>query len=1293
MKEVSAVIVIVVLVAAFYVSFQSSLQPTIALPSQISGPAMNYPASIYPTYQISSWQGTGTGFSTGPDGGNFVNDSWIQERILSFGSMLFPWSGIWYAGWCDGANTTSTKISEYATTSSTSIYNPVEAGYVVKYMMPFLISFPLDGYGTCLSWSSAVTRQFPDLITYNISGKAINYNKYSYVRVDDINFARQVYNDLVNLKNDLVATNNQLLNYWYGIDISAIASDHGGYDPIRCNICNPVWQNGGWMLGNNSVINFAHSPQCFDDTSNLTFGSCSFLIKAANGNAQTSRGKPCCTTRIISNLLVNYHLKQFDLWSDGLYQLGIAYAAYNFTQKYHIDHPFVIALSRQYSLLLSIQPSSYPYPYNKSSIESLNLARFLMEAGAYSENAGPTQPSMVSSDISMCQKLKNPYSGIPGGFLSSVAYSTTTLKEMSSYVRNQVYYIPRCASSAIMEPGNLDYTASSPYFSVLLGYGTLLNRMRSLGFNQYTLSSLGASFSCPGGCYAGYGSNYRYAGATNVTLLGSGAGTLLAWFYTNKTSTETVSFTMNGASYGFTGSWIALSALTMNVVGSGSTNTISFTVTLPSQGWNPVYIVNLPSSEMSPLYSNVYLNSAYSSSNSVTYLTSGPHAFSAWLIVKSSTTPTSVSAGGQLQQYSTLSSFNTSIVGMHWSPSKGWQNYTQGGWYYDGNNGLIYVHFLEGGKTSVTISFSQLTTSSSTLTSSSVNSQTTTSTTSQTSAKSITETTSSTITTVTTSTSTSTTQTSQTTSSTTQTSISSSTQTTTSQSSSTSATQSSTTQTSQTTSSSTQFSTSQSTSFTSVTATSSTQSTTTQTTTETDITTSTTSSQSGGFTLTLNDSTLSLRQGAQVTLQLFVGSTDWNEEVSLKAFSPPGIYVTFNPQTGKTDFVSLVTISVGKSVLPGQYVIVITGHSKDALESLDINLQVREQDYLVEIIQPSKGGTTSPPPGNYYVAAGSYFVVSALPSNGFVLEHWVLNGKIAGNYTSLSLYINQNTTVEPVFTNLVNSNNQEVTVIILSNMQNANLTIDGKQYTLPLSFNWDVGSRHSLATDIVSSKTSNVWTLFEGWDGSYQSNSTEVSFTVNGTMLISANYKVKYLTTFIFLDSKGNQIKPQYFILTDNGAEAKYYNLTLWIDNGKTYSIFGAFWNSKFIPPMKAQQFKITEPSTITVYLPIYSYRIKVVDVFGMPISDARVTLKTNYGSVYENNTDTDGIASFDRVNGLISSVHVSYLGVSNSLSVSNNSGGDIQVSLILSYPVTTFAVTTSFIAFLFLALRKLGKI
>jgi len=597
----------------------------------------------YLTYQLSAWAGGGI-YASG-------SDTQIQEMYMSTASMAFPEAGFAggyggptdpYAGWCNGANTTTTKIPQPITYSNA----------IIDFQMPFFIQEPLDGYGSeCPVWSQEVVAQYPDLFTYNQTGAKISnfVTQGDYVRVDDLNFSHQFYSDLLNIYINFKNLNPNLINLWYGIRISSIGADGGAYGG---KLDSPSLPN--YMWGANSILDFAQSPLCKLPV------NCETLAGYARNNSIAQ------AVQLIKNS-GQAGIDQYHTFVNVEFLLGISYALYLMQSNGYINHQFVLAPA--YSIW--IPTSEYPYPYNTTYFRSLNLLqRYEIGAGAYTENGNAPTSSSVSSDLAIC-KNNAPYGNL-GGFLAS---TVTYPNYMYRYVQNMMYYEAACAATSIMEPGNLDYSPSSPYWSILTGYGTLLNRMRNLG-NYQILVSISASDP-----------------TTSVTMIKTG-GEALAWFYTNSTTGDNAELTVSASQLGIDTPWVAISVLNWQVVGSGTGDTININVRVPAQSWNPIYIVpEVPNLQL--LYSNLLMTSYSINSSLATYVFSGPHALSGWAIMHVWSKPVSVAASntGQIQEYISLQALNNTYVGMHWNGNS-WQNLTQTGWYYDPVNQLLYVHFV-----------------------------------------------------------------------------------------------------------------------------------------------------------------------------------------------------------------------------------------------------------------------------------------------------------------------------------------------------------------------------------------------------------------------------------------------------------------------------------------------------------------------------------------------------------------------------------------------------------------------
>jgi len=66
-------------------------------------------------------------------------------------------------------------------------------------------------------------------------------------------------------------------------------------------------------------------------------------------------------------------------------------------------------------------------------------------------------------------------------------------------------------------------------------------------------------------------------------------------------------------------------------------------------------------------------------------------------------------------------------------------------------------------------------------------------------------------------------------------------------------------------------------------------------------------------------------------------------------------------------------------------------------------------------IETTTGGTTDPAPGTYTYAAGTQVQVTAIPSNGYVFDHWELNGTNVGTTTTYTVTMNANYVLKAFF--------------------------------------------------------------------------------------------------------------------------------------------------------------------------------------------------------------------------------------------------------------------------------------
>jgi hypothetical protein len=292
--------------------------------------------------------------------------------------------------------------------------------------------------------------------------------------------------------------------------------------------------------------------------------------------------------------------------------------------------------------------------------------------------------------------------GLAGGLVtgtltySSPASSVTTIIK-SSLLGPEVWTNSYGSGRVVMLPGGSPL--SNDYgFSSYDAYWTLVANAIMYAAKDDSLIPVLSYPSFQGGSL-----HESWDQSTMYSILGTPGKGVLAWFFTNKTSGDSISLELNAKDYGIsTNGWIAIDTYDWAVVGQGTGGTIDLNVKIPF-GWYPVYIFNKGSSGAA-LYSNAKLLTSKTSSTADTYQLTNTQGSSSWLVIQLSGAPTSATAStsGTISKISTLGSLATTTIGEHWTGSA-WQSLTQTGWYYDSTNDLLYVHYEGGSQATITV--------------------------------------------------------------------------------------------------------------------------------------------------------------------------------------------------------------------------------------------------------------------------------------------------------------------------------------------------------------------------------------------------------------------------------------------------------------------------------------------------------------------------------------------------------------------------------------------------------------
>jgi len=124
-------------------------------------------------------------------------------------------------------------------------------------------------------------------------------------------------------------------------------------------------------------------------------------------------------------------------------------------------------------------------------------------------------------------------------------------------------------------------------------------------------------------------------------------------------------------------------------------------------------------------------------------------------------------------------------------------------------------------------------------------------------------------------------------------------------------------------------------------------------------------------------------------------------------------------------------------------------------------------------IETTTGGTTNPAPGTYTYNAGSQVHVTAVPSSGYVFDHWELNGTNVGTATTYTVTMNANYVLKAFFRSapppLSVSINPMSGSIVVNQQITFTSTISGG--TPPYTYQW------YLNNEAVQGANSSSWTF------------------------------------------------------------------------------------------------------------------------------------------------------------------------------------------------------------------------
>jgi hypothetical protein len=252
--------------------------------------------------------------------------------------------------------------------------------------------------------------------------------------------------------------------------------------------------------------------------------------------------------------------------------------------------------------------------------------------------------------------------------------------------------------------------------------------------------------------------------------------------------------------------------------------------------------------------------------------------------------------------------------------------------------------------------------------------------------------------------------------------------------------------------------------------------------------------------------------------------------------------------------------------------------------SITYTARFKTQYYLT--VQPSTGGQASPTSGWY--DAGSQLQLSATPDSSYVFASWAGTG--VGSYTgqnsqaqatmndaiteSAAFNLQQVTTVTTLQTTTTPTQTLTSITINSNGLSTGLITVDGSPATVPTTFDWPVGSTHTITATATGSGDSGVQYVWKSWsDSGAQSHTITVS-DVPGTY--TATYTTQYYLT---VQSEAGGTATPDSAWYDEGALAQ---ITATADNTHTFSAWTGSGTGSYTGSSSTAQIAVNGPITET---------------------------------------------------------------------------------------------------------------
>ncbi len=184
----------------------------------------------------------------------------------------------------------------------------------------------------------------------------------------------------------------------------------------------------------------------------------------------------------------------------------------------------------------------------------------------------------------------------------------------------------------------------------------------------------------------------------------------------------------------------------------------------------------------------------------------------------------------------------------------------------------------------------------------------------------------------------------------------------------------------------------------------------------------------------------------------------------------------------------------------------------------------------------------------------------------------------------------------------------------------------GSKVTFTVPRVWNVTSSAGQRALLVS------YSLNGGTPVAVAPSTSSASFTVpavtfTGSQLLVLSALDQYQVTFQFFDAHGaNPVTPSGVQIGVGNATVDVQGQSAWLANGTSFSLINVSWEGASVGPTPPPTYEVkAAPLKVTIETRVYPASLKAVDLFGLPVSGAQVSMTLANGTVLTGTTKGDG--------------------------------------------------------------------